>query len=82
MGGPTEKSVSILRSYRFGSVVVYRGYASLRQVQQALAEQVEDDVNGRPHRLLGTILREKGWITEDQEKSILKEMFGDGGDLC
>jgi len=43
-------------------------------VQKALAEQVEDDIMGRPHRLLGTILREKNWITEEQVKSILTEM--------
>ncbi|NJD62639.1 MAG: hypothetical protein FIA93_07950 [Deltaproteobacteria bacterium] len=61
--------------YRFGSMAVFRGYASLKQIQQALAEQVEDDVNDRPHRTIGTILREKGWITEEQEQSILKEMF-------
>jgi hypothetical protein len=44
------------------------------QIQQVLAEQVEDNLSGRPHRLLGMIFREKGWLTEEQEKSILDEM--------
>jgi hypothetical protein len=44
------------------------------QIQAALAEQVEDNLSGRPHRLLGTILREKGWLTEEQEKSVKDEM--------
>jgi hypothetical protein len=67
-----------LEIFRFGSIAVYRNYLTLRQVQQALAEQVEDDIMGRPHRLLGTILREKKWITEEQAKSILDEMGVDG----
>jgi hypothetical protein len=60
--------------FRFGSIAVYRKYLTLRQVQQALSEQVEDNIMGRPHRLLGTILRENNWITEEQAKSILAEM--------
>ena len=64
-------------TYRFGSMAIFRGYVTLKQVQQALAEQVEDNVNGKPHRPLGKILQEKGWITEEQERSILKEMFGE-----
>lgn len=60
--------------YRFGSVAYLLGHVTLEQVQQALAEQVEDDVSGRKHRLLGVILRGKGWITEDQENAILAEM--------
>jgi hypothetical protein len=61
-------------TYRFGRIAVYRTYASLEQIQRALVEQVEDDVMGRPHRRLGNILLEKNWITEEQMKSILKEM--------
>jgi hypothetical protein len=47
---------------------------SKEQIQQAIAEQVEDNLSKRPHRLLGSILREKGWLTKEQEKSILEEM--------
>lgn len=63
-----------IRTYRFGSIAVYRNYVTLDQVQRALAEQIEDNVMRRPHRRLGEILREKGWITEEQMKSILDEM--------
>jgi hypothetical protein len=60
-------------------MAIFRGYVTLRQIQQALSEQVEDNVQGRPHRLLGKILREKGWITKEQEEEILKEMGGEKG---
>ena len=77
MGERIGKPSSDLEQFRFGSNSVFRGYVTLEQIQQALAEQVEDNVNRRPRRLLGTIIREKGWITEEQEKSILTEMIGD-----
>ncbi|HBX44027.1 MAG TPA: hypothetical protein DEH27_09760 [Deltaproteobacteria bacterium] len=63
--------------YRFGSIAYSRGHVTLEQIQQALAEQVEDNVTGRQHRYLSTILKEKHWITAEQEESILVEMFGD-----
>jgi len=77
--GKEEKDVyPELEYYRFGSIALLRGDVTLLQFQQALAEQVEDNVSARPHRLLGTMLREKGWITEEQEKSILGEMLVEG----
>jgi hypothetical protein len=62
------------RSIYFGSIAVFRNYVTLGQVQRALAEQMEDAVMRKPHRLLGNILLEKKWITEEQMKSILVEM--------
>ena len=68
-----------IRTYRFGSIAVYRKYVTLEQVQRALAEQMEDNVMRRAHRRLGKILVENKWITEEQMKSILDEM-GVGGE--
>lgn len=75
MGDDARKSTSDKKLYRFGVMAIFRGYATLNQIQQALAEQVMENVNGKAHRPLGTILREKGWITEEQEESILKDML-------
>ncbi|MGA6994300.1 MAG: hypothetical protein WBX50_10430 [Candidatus Deferrimicrobiaceae bacterium] len=61
-------------SRRFGTIAFLRGYVTLEQFQQAFMEQFEDNISGREHRLLGTIFREKNWITEEQEKAILAEM--------
>jgi hypothetical protein len=69
-----EMSSPGIRTFYFGSIAVYRNYVTLGQVQRALAEQMEDAVMRKPHRLLGKILLEKNWITEDQMKSILDEM--------
>jgi len=70
-----DKKINPVTEYfRFGSIAYQRKYVTKEQIQEALAEQVEDNVSGRPHRLLGTIFREKEWLTEEQEKSILDEM--------
>ena len=73
--GKDEKTINPVFEYlRFGSIAYHRGYVMKEQIQTALAEQVEDNISGRPHRLLGTILREKGWLTEEQEKTVKDEM--------
>jgi len=64
----------VVEYFRFGSIAYQRGYLTKEQIQEALAEQVEDNISRKPHRLLGTIFREKGWLTEEQEKSILAVM--------
>jgi hypothetical protein len=70
----SRKSHPGLELHRFGSIAVYRKYVTLGQVQQALTKQVEDNVNGGKHRLLGDILLENNWITDEQVESILSEM--------
>ncbi|HBX42676.1 MAG TPA: hypothetical protein DEH27_02180 [Deltaproteobacteria bacterium] len=64
----------VIEYFRFGSIAYQRSYVTKEQIQEALAEQVDDNLSGRPHRRLGRIFREKGWLTEEQEKSITDEM--------
>jgi hypothetical protein len=75
------KLVHSVASYRFGTIAIAKGYVTIEQVQRAIAEQVDDDAMGRPHRLLGDILRGYGWISEDVMKAVLVEM-GVERDLC
>jgi hypothetical protein len=73
--GKDDQTINPVFEYvRFGTIAYHRRYVTREQIQQVLAEQVEDNLSGRPHRLLGMIFREKGWLTEEQEKSILDEM--------
>jgi hypothetical protein len=69
-----EKLSDVVVTFRFGKIAFNRKYVTLEQVQRALAEQMEDDVMQKPHRLLGDILLKNNWITEEQMKSILDEM--------
>ncbi len=59
---------------RFGAIAVRKGIVSLDDVKAAVNEQIEDDVNGHEHRLLGTILYDRGLITEYQIDVVLQEL--------
>ncbi len=51
---------------RFGKVAIYMEFVTVEQLKEALAKQVEEDLTGKPHRLIGRILFEHGWITRDE----------------
>ncbi len=59
---------------RFGAIAVRLKYCSVEQVKAAITEQLEDNINGREHRLLGSILYDKGWISEGQIEAVLLEL--------
>ena len=77
MGKDDKNKNPVVEYFRFGSIAYQRRYLTKEQIQEGLSEQVDDNVSGRPHRLLGKIFRDKGWLTEEQEKSILAEMGED-----
>ncbi len=60
---------------RFGNIAVHMGFVTAKQLKQAMVEQVEDDIFDRPHRLIGDILLENGWITDEQINTVLNELF-------
>lgn len=61
--------------HRFGTVAVRKGFITGDQLKEAFLEQVEEDLNGQEHRLIGTILYEKEWMTWEQVDVVLKELF-------
>jgi hypothetical protein len=63
--------------FRFGMIAVKRGMIAREQLREALLEQIEDDLDEKPHRLLGEILLEKDWVNGDQIERVLKELFGE-----
>jgi len=59
---------------RLGVIAVRKGIVSAEDVKAAVNEQIDDDINGREHRLLGTILYDNGFITEYQIEVVLQEL--------
>jgi hypothetical protein len=59
---------------RFGTIAVELGIINNRQLLVAMSMQIEDDLAGKEHRLIGQILIEGGIITMDQVKAVLSEM--------
>lgn len=63
---------------RFGKIAVECGFLTGEQLQQALCEQVEDDLSNRPHRVIGAICFDHGWMTPQQIEDVLNKMFRKG----
>lgn len=78
MGYPKRRATDALVTgdfcRRFGAIAVHKGFVKADEVKAALAEQVDDNVEGREHRLLGTILFERGWITEQRIELVLAQL--------
>ncbi len=52
-------------SSQFGQIVVGLGFISDKHLKEALNEQIEDKLANRPHRLIGRMLFEDGWISDE-----------------
>ncbi len=72
-----EKEKEIADKYfkRFGQIAVEKGYITEDDLMKALKIQVEDDLKGRPHRLLGNILFQMGAMHIKEIEDTLEELF-------
>ncbi len=75
MADEVDKELSAKYCYRFGMIAAEMEFISPEKVKEAIAEQVDDNLSNRPHRLLGRILLEKGWMTAQQIETVLNELF-------
>ncbi len=69
------KKLGIQYFPRFGKIAVHMGFVTAKQLKEAIAEQVEDDLADKPHKSIGKILFEHGWITAEQINIVLNELF-------
>ena len=62
---------------RFGEIAIHKGFISLNELEEALAEQISTDpsVELKPRKMVGEILFDKGYITINQIESVLEEIF-------
>jgi len=60
---------------RFGSVAVKKGFITSEQLIEVLSIQATENVENNKHRIIGTILREKEYLSIEQIDEILKEMM-------
>jgi hypothetical protein len=68
----SDKTGEIFHSeLRFGHVAVQKGFITQDQLLEALKVQVEEDLAGEPHRLLGRILCEQGAMRWGQVGKVL-----------
>jgi hypothetical protein len=70
-----DKDVSQKYCYRFGKIAVQKGFITEEQLKDAIIDQLEDNLNDRPHRLIGKILIDKDMMTMVQVNEVLNELF-------
>jgi len=70
------KNNSALRYSRFGQLAVKRGFVTIKQLNEALSEQIANDPlhRLRCRRRVGEIFFEKGWMNSRQIQMVLKEL--------
>ena len=56
---------------RFGVIAVEEGYITKEQLFEALKIQVEEDLLGNPHTLIGIILIRLGHLTHEEADHVL-----------
>ena len=71
----TLKEISQRCCPRFGLIAVEFGFISKEQLGEAIICQVQEELQGRGHRLLGQILFEKEWMSAPQIEQVMTELF-------
>ena len=69
------KAISGKYEHRFGQTAVGLGFISEARLREALQCQADEDRSNQPHRLLGTILFDKEWMTGDQIEKVLNTLL-------
>ena len=65
MSAPSEDRIY------FGDLVRAKGYATTAQILECLQTQQQEDAGGKPHRRLGEILVDRGYMTPEQLEELL-----------
>ena len=61
----------------FGGVAFKKGFITVRQLAAAKNRQVQEDMENKPHRLMGEIFIELGYMDRAQVDEVLEEMRHD-----
>lgn len=75
MGNEVDKELSAKYCVRFAELAVKKGFVNSGQAKEAMTEQIDDDLNSRPHRLIGRILMDRGWMSPQNIEAVLNELF-------
>lgn len=59
---------------RFGVIAVDKGFITKEQLFEAMRIQVEEDLSGKPHTLIGIILIRLGYLTREEADEVLVTM--------
>jgi hypothetical protein len=69
------KNISDKYCARFGQVAVEMGFITETQLKDAVCCQIDEELSGQGHRLLGAVLFSKEWMTSDQIELVLNTLL-------
>lgn len=75
MSTGTLKNISHKYCPRFGQIAVEMGFITEAQLKEALCCQIDEELSGQGHRLLGAVLFSKKWMTGDQIEQVLNTLL-------
>ena len=61
-------------AFRFGKIAILKGFITEQQLEEALDDQIDYNLMNDNHKLIGEILLEKGWMTQDQIGIVLENL--------
>lgn len=59
---------------RFGRIAVEKGFITLQQLIEAMNIQIMEEIECGRHRLIGAILYQKRYITDEQIDEVLRAL--------
>jgi len=61
---------------RFGEIAVMKGFITPSQMEEAYSDQVSSYPSSfqKPHKFIGEIILEKGWMTFEQVRIVLEAL--------
>jgi hypothetical protein len=59
---------------RFGDIAIRKGFLTKEHFVEAMAFQIENELDGKQPKLIGSILMEKAYMTEEQVDDVIHVM--------
>lgn len=59
---------------RFSVTAVKMGFITVDQLHEAMRIQIDEDLHGLEHRLIGQILLERAYVSPSQIREVLRQM--------
>lgn len=75
MSNEVDKELSKKYCPRFAQIAVEMNFITPEQAKMSLTEQIDDNLSNKPHRLIGRILLDNGWMNPQEIEDVLNALF-------
>ncbi len=67
-----ERKITQGNVKRFGVIAVEKGFITLEQLVEAMTLQIQEETEGKKHRIIGQILLSLGYLTSPQIDEVME----------